>query len=187
MLILASNSVRRKEILTKYGFDYKIFVTEVDESVSKNLSAKETVEYLSALKAESAFKFNNDDIVIGADTVVEFNGKILGKPSSKENAEEMLKSLRGKEHFVYTGVTVISSEKKVTESVCSKVKFNLLTDEFIAEYIASGSPMDKAGAYGIQDNGVVESFIGSYYNIVGLPIERLSEILLSFGITPKNI
>ena len=187
MLILASNSARRKEILTKYGFDYEIFVTEVDESVPPNLTAKETVKYLSKLKAESAFKFKQDKIVIGADTVVEFNGKILGKPSSKESAEKMLKSLSGKEHFVHTGVTVISSEKVVTESVCSKVKFNELSEDFISRYVASGSPMDKAGAYGIQDDGVVESFTGSYYNVVGLPIERLSEILLSFGIVPKKV
>ena len=111
----------------------------------------------------------------------------LNNPKNMNSVnEKMLTELSGKEHFVYTGFTVISKDKVVTESVKSVVKFNNLTKDFIQKYIATGSPLDKAGAYGIQDDGVVENYQGSYFNIVGLPIERLAQILATFGVTGKK-
>lgn len=186
MLILASKSPRRQEILKKYGYDFEVLLSNVNENV-ENLSAKNTVEYLSRIKALSVYeRVNENYVVIGADTVVEFDGKILGKPKTQTEAYDMLKSMSGKSHNVYTGITIVTKDKRITESVLSTVKFNNLSEEFILEYIKTGSPMDKAGAYGIQDGNIVEKYNGSYYNIVGLPIERLSEILFSFGVTPKK-
>ena len=186
MLILASKSPRRQEILKKYGYDFEVLLSNANENV-ENLSAKNTVEYLSRIKALSVYeRVNENYVVIGADTVVEFDGKILGKPKTQTEAYDMLKSMIGKSHNVYTGITIVTKDKRITESVLSTVKFNNLSEEFILEYIKTGSPMDKAGAYGIQDGNIVEKYNGSYYNIVGLPIERLSEILFSFGVTPKK-
>ena len=188
MIILASNSPRRRQIMAEWGYDFKVVTSDIDETLSESLTAEETVKILSQKKAQSVFDTVKDSnaIVIGADTVVAFNGKILGKPANKIDAEKMLTELSGKEHFVYTGFTVISKDKVVTESVKSVVKFNNLTKDFIQKYIATGSPLDKAGAYGIQDDGVVENYQGSYFNIVGLPIERLAQILATFGVTGKK-
>ena len=186
MLILASKSPRRQEILKKYGYNFEILISNANENVD-NLSAKNMVEYLSRIKALSVYEMVNENhVVIGADTIVEFNGKILGKPKTQTEAYDMLKSMSGKTHNVYTGITVVTKNKCITESVLSTVKFNNLSEDFILEYIKTGSPMDKAGAYGIQDGNIVKNYNGSYYNIVGLPIERLSEILLNFGIIPQK-
>ncbi len=185
-LILASKSPRRQEILNQHGFQFKIILSDVDENIN-NLSAIETVKHLSKIKALSVYeKVDLDYVVIGADTIVEFSGEILGKPKTECEAYKMLSLLSGKEHYVHTGITVVTNGKIVTESVTSSVVFNDLSKDFILEYIKTGSPMDKAGAYGIQDGNVVKEYKGSYYNIVGLPIERLSEVLLEFGIKPKK-
>lgn len=177
MLILASKSPRRRELLSLITTDFEIKSADVDETLPEGISPQEAVEYLSKIKAEP---FNNGiDTIIGADTVVAVDGKILGKPADRQQAAEMLKGLSGKYHSVFTGVTVIKPEQSVTFSVETKVKFFDLTDEEIYSYIATGECDDKAGAYGIQGKGslLVEKIDGDYFNVVGLPISKLNKYL----------
>ena len=122
-----------------------------------------------------------DPLVIGADTIVVLNGKVLGKPKDENQAREMLQSLSGKTHKVITGVTVKSKTNTITFAEESSVTFKKLDERQITEYIKSGSPFDKAGAYGIQDSGFVAEIKGSYKNVMGLPVERLTEILQTYG------
>ena len=179
MIILASQSPRRQELLKLITNDFEIKVSNVDETLPSGISPKDAVLYLSKIKAEP-FK-NNSDIIIGADTVVALDGKILGKPKNDENAREMLKFLSGKAHSVFTGVTLIKVDITRSFSVETKVKFFDLTDEEIDEYIKTGEPDDKAGAYGIQGYGslLVEKIDGDYFNVVGLPVSKLARELLA--------
>lgn len=180
MIILASKSPRRKELLSVITKDFVIKTAEVDEALPAGIAPDKAVEYLSKIKAEP-FK-NEKDIVIGADTVVAIDGKILGKPKDRNDAVDMLKTLRGREHNVFTGVTVISGNKANTFSVETRVKFFPLTDDEIENYISTGEPFDKAGGYGIQGKGslLVEKIDGDYFNVVGLPVSRLAKILVDF-------
>lgn len=177
MLILASKSPRRRELLSLITTDFEIKSADVDESLPEGISPQEAVLHLSKIKAEPFD--NGEDIVIGADTVVAVDGKILGKPADRQQAAEMLKSLSGKYHSVFTGVTVIKPEQSVTFSVETKVKFFDLSDDEIDSYIATGECDDKAGAYGIQGKGslLVEKIDGDYFNVVGLPISKLNKYL----------
>lgn len=180
MLILASKSPRRKELLSIITNQFEIRTADVDESLPAGISPDKAVEYLSEIKAEP---FRSErDIVIGADTVVAADGEILGKPKDKSDAFDMLKKLSGREHSVYTGVTVIKGDRRETFSVQTKVKFFTLTDSEISNYLDTGEPFDKAGAYGIQGKGslLVEKINGDYFNVVGLPISRLVRVLESF-------
>lgn len=177
MLILASKSPRRRELLSLITTDFEIKSADVDETLPEGISPQEAVLHLSKIKAEP---FNNGiDTIIGADTVVAVDSKILGKPADRQQAAEMLKSLSGKYHSVFTGVTVIKPEQSVTFSVETKVKFFDLSDEEIYSYIATGECDDKAGAYGIQGKGslLVEKIDGDYFNVVGLPISKLNKYL----------
>ncbi|MDD6727743.1 MAG: Maf family protein [Eubacteriales bacterium] len=180
MLVLASKSPRRRELLSLITPDFEIKTADADETLPEGISPDKAVEYLSKIKAEP-FK-NDDDIVIGADTVVAVDGKILGKPADRADAFSMLKALSGREHSVFTGVTVIKGSKAETFSVETKVKFYPLTDEEIESYLDTGEPFDKAGGYGIQGKGalLVESICGDYFNVVGLPVSRLSRALKEF-------
>ena len=182
-LILASNSPRRKELLKAYGFDFTVVASSFEEK-SLKLSPEQTVLLNAEGKAKEVFDkiANENAVVLGADTVVELNGEILGKPKDKAHAIEMLKNLSNKTHSVWTGYCIISSDEKTLFSEQTEVTFNDLSSELIDEYIATGKPMDKAGAYGIQDGyDLVKSFGGSFNNVVGLPIEvfekKLREIL----------
>lgn len=177
MLILASKSPRRRELLSLITTDFEIKSADVDETLPNGISPQQAVEYLSKIKAEP---FDNGvDTVIGADTVVAVDGVILGKPADRQQAAEMLKSLSGKYHSVFTGVTVIKPEGAVTFSVETRVKFFDLTDDEIYNYAATGECDDKAGAYGIQGKGslLVEKIDGDYFNVVGLPISKLNKYL----------
>lgn len=177
MLILASKSPRRQELLSLITTDFVVKSADVDESLPKDIQPDKAVEYLSRIKAEP---FSNDsDTVIGADTIVSIDGKIMGKPENRQDAFNMLKTLNGKYHSVFTGVTVIKGNCSTTFSVETKVKFFDLTDEEINEYISTGECDDKAGAYGIQGKGslLVEKIDGDYFNVVGLPVSTLNRIL----------
>lgn len=177
MLILASKSPRRRELLSLITTDFEIESADVDETLPEGISPQEAVEYLSRIKAEP---FDNGaDIVIGADTVVAVDGRILGKPSDRLQAAEMLRSLSGRYHSVFTGVTIIKPEKTVTFSVETRVKFFDLSEVEINNYTATGECDDKAGAYGIQGKGslFVEKIDGDYFNVVGLPISKLNKYL----------
>ncbi len=180
MIILASQSPRRQELLKLITSDFEIKVSNVDETLPDKITPKEAVMYLSKIKAEPFA--DSDDIVIGADTVVALDGKILGKPKSEENAREMLRFLSGRTHSVFTGVTLASDKKTKTFAVETKVKFFELTNEEIDAYIKTKEPFDKAGAYGIQGYGslLVEKIDGDYFNVVGLPVSTLARELKAF-------
>lgn len=180
MIILASQSPRRRELLKYITNEFEIKCSNADETLPKDISPKDAVLYLSDIKANQ-FKTEND-IVIGADTIVSIDNKILGKPKNKDDAFKMLSTLSGREHSVFTGVTIIKGNQK--KSFCSetKVKFFDLSDKDINNYIDTNEPMDKAGAYGIQGFGslLVENINGDYFNVVGLPISKLNQVLKDF-------
>ena len=178
MIILASNSPRRKEILTEFGYDFTVVKSDFAETEINADPVKTVLEFAKG-KAESVVKrVHKGDIVIGADTVVYFDGKILGKPKDTFDAVKTLKALSGKIHTVFTGFAVLSDKIKVLGLDRSEVKFNNLSDEVIAEYVKTGKPMDKAGSYGIQDGfPLVERVNGSFYNVIGLPIEKLKPVI----------
>ncbi|MBQ9081125.1 MAG: septum formation protein Maf [Clostridia bacterium] len=178
-VILASNSPRRKELFSKICPSFVTFPAGVDESVPQGTSPCDTVKILSRRKAEYVFERalsthepkEEPLVVLGSDTVVACDGIILGKPKDEKEAFKMLKALSGRTHFVYTGVCFVNQKGVYVEADVSEVAFHALTDEEIYDYIATGSPMDKAGAYGIQDGNLVKGYKGSYTNIVGLPLE----------------
>ena len=180
--ILASASPRRKELLEKIVPQYDCIPADIDETIPENISALDAPAYLSLKKARHIANVNRDSIVIGADTCVILGDKILGKPSSREDAFNMLKSLSGKTHLVITGCAIIKGEKEISFSEVTKVEFYPLTDEEIHDYIATGECDDKAGAYGIQGGGavLVKGIRGDYFNVVGLPVARLSRELKKF-------
>ena len=185
-LILASNSPRRRELLERIGVTgFKVAAPNVDETVEDGLSPAEMVEQLSLRKARAAAeKAGPDGLIIAADTVVALDGAVLGKPHSEDDAFAMLSALSGREHHVYTGVTVLRGDRAVTEHEETAVTFRALEPDEIRGYIATGEPMDKAGAYGIQGIGalLVSGIRGDYCNVVGLPVFRLGRILSSFGV-----
>jgi septum formation protein len=179
--ILASASPRRKELVKEFVEETEIIPAQGEETAVAGTPRK-LVEALSKQKADEVFSLVNDEeaVVLGADTVVAYGKKVLGKPKNEEDAFAMLKMLSGRSHFVYTGVCFIyfsKGEKKyINRSAKTRVKFNKLSDEWITEYIKSGSPMDKAGAYGIQDGGLVQKIRGSFTNVVGLPVELCKKL-----------
>ena len=189
-IILASGSPRRKELLNQIGIEFEVIKSTCEENAKAELPG-ELVKILSMTKAADVAgkiekEADDDVLIIGADTVVVCNGEILGKPKNEQDAFDMLKKLQGKTHSVFTGVTLISLRygKELFHSFDAetKVKVSLMNDDEIRNYISSGEPMDKAGAYGIQ--GVFAKYIeeieGDYYNVVGLPISRLYQELKIF-------
>ena len=185
-IILASGSPRRKELLQMLGVADMIICPAVgEEKCDEDLSPEETVCALSKAKAqEVSAKFGADDVIVAADTVVCCDGVIFGKPHSEKEAEEMLVSLSGRTHEVYTGITVIKGEKLISGAECTKVRFRALDEAEIAAYIADGEPMDKAGAYGIQGRASLfaEGIEGDFFNVMGLPLCRLGQMLKTIGV-----
>lgn len=186
MLILASNSPRRKELLSMLGYEFVVKASDCDESTDITEPA-ELVKELSLRKAK-AVKVGAEDTVIGSDTVVAINGKILGKPVDENDAAEMLKMLSNKTHTVYTGVTVIQNDMQITEVVSCDVTFKEMTETEILNYIKTKEPMDKAGAYAVQGKGsaFVEKLNGDYFAVVGFPCCCVNTVLNKLGIFPKN-
>ena len=174
MTILASESPRRRELIKKITQEFTVIPANIDESIL-HVPACDLPGELSKMKAYDVYQKHPNDKVLACDTVVIIDGQILGKPHSKEQASEMLHKLSGRKHVVISGYTIISKEKEVTRTVRTYVYFNRLSDELIERYIASGSPMDKAGAYGIQDEefNLVDHIEGSMDNVIGLPTEDI--------------
>ena len=177
-IILASNSPRRRELLGGLGYAYEVRVLEgIDESYPETLQGSEVAAYISRVKADAyRATMADDEIVITADTIVCLDDKVLGKPADEAEAMAMLRSLSGRTHQVYTGVTIVAAEENSTFVSRSDVTFAMLTDEEIEYYVSQYRPMDKAGAYGIQEwIGYigVERIEGSYFNVMGLPVQRL--------------
>jgi len=179
-IILASASPRRKELLEKAGLDFDVLPADIDESKIRAASPRLLVKRLSRAKARAIDRA--DGAVIGADTVVVYGGMVYGKPHTKDNAVAMLSKLCGRWHSVYTGVTVVYGGRETCFCVRSRVKLKALSIAQIADYVDEINPIDKAGAYGIQDGRLVEKYKGSYTNIVGLPMEKLSDALGRAGV-----
>ena len=179
MIILASASPRRKELLSLISDDFKVAPSDCDESIPEDMPVCEFPEYIAREKAISVSKKFPPDTVIGADTGVFSGGKILGKPTDEENAREMLKELSGKTHKVVTGCAVVKNGICQSFSAETQVEFYSLTDNEIEAYILTGEPFDKAGAYGIQGKGslFVKRIDGDYFNVVGLPIAKLKRFI----------
>ncbi len=185
-IVLASGSPRRRELLTHMGIaDFDVRVPETEETYPPNLSPRETVEYISREKARAAAALcRPDEIVITADTMVFLDGARLGKPRDEAHALEMLTALQGRRHTVCTGVTVCRGDYRDTQSEETEVFFRPATEQELRAYIRTGEPMDKAGAYGIQGRGalLVEKIHGDFFNVMGLPVLRLSRMLLPLGV-----
>ena len=186
-IVLASASPRRQELLQRMGITgFDIRVPEAEETYPEGLSPRQIVEYISREKADAAVKLcGADEIVITADTMVFLDDARLGKPTDEADALRMLTALQGRHHTVCTGVTVRQGDRTVTESEETEVIFRPATQRELLAYIATGEPMDKAGAYGIQGKGslLVEGIRGDFFNVMGLPLLRLSRMLEQFGIT----
>lgn len=177
-LILASNSPRRRELLGGLGYPYEVRVLDgIDESYPETLQGSEVAAYISRAKADAyRATMADDEIIITADTIVCLDDKVLGKPANEAEAMAMLSSLSGRTHQVYTGVTIVAVEESSTFVSRSDVTFAALDEEEIKHYVTQYRPMDKAGAYGIQEwIGYigVERIEGSYFNVMGLPVQRL--------------
>ena len=184
-IILASNSPRRKELLSQLGIEYSVKTLEgIDEGFPETLSNTEVAEFIANKKADAYLQLMTEsDLIITADTIVCVEDEILGKPKDATDARRMLAKLSGREHDVITGVVVATKERKDAFSVTTRVKFAELTDEIIGHYVENFKPFDKAGAYGIQEwIGFVgvESINGSFFNVIGLPVQRLFQVLTTF-------
>ena len=184
-IILASQSPRRRELLEHMGVEFRVVTPDIDEHMERELPPDELVRRISAEKARAvAAQAGPDAIVIAADTVVALDGAVLGKPADELEAFKMLSTLSGCRHQVYTGLTVLRGQEMHTVSEETAVTFRELSEKEITNYIRTGEPMDKAGAYGIQGYGalLVEGIQGDYYNVMGLPVCRLGGLLKELGV-----
>ena len=184
-IILASQSPRRRELLERMGVEFRVVTPDIDERMERELPPDELVRRISAEKARAvAAQAGPDAIVIAADTVVALDGAVLGKPADELEAFKMLSTLSGCRHQVYTGLTVLRGKEMHTVSEETAVTFRELSEKEITNYIRTGEPMDKAGAYGIQGYGalLVEGIQGDYYNVMGLPVCRLGGLLKELGV-----
>lgn len=189
MLVLASTSPRRAMLLSEWGYKFATLAASVSEEIPAGMHPEEGVRYLAEIKAQAGLKYwleagrDPGCVFIGADTMVVLNGGALGKPDNPEQAAEMLARLSGKTHSVLTGVAILTNGKSESATVETGVCFRNLSSEEIKAYVATGEPLDKAGAYGIQGEAgkFVQSVNGSLTNVIGLPMEFLSERLKAWG------
>lgn len=174
--ILASKSPRRKELMSLISKDFLVISEDIDEKVSYILSPIEAVKDISYRKGVEIAKNHPNSVVISADTIVVFNNEIIGKPKDSNDAKKILQKLSNNTHEVITGYSIFYKDKRVTNTVTTLVTFNKLNENLIKEYIATNSPLDKAGAYGIQDSElfpIIKNIVGSYNNVVGFPVEEI--------------
>ena len=183
-IVLASGSPRRREIMEKYNIDLIVEKSNVDENINRGETPEQVSMTLSLIKALDVSNRFPKDIVIGADTIVVVDGKILGKPKGKEDAYDMLNMLSGRIHEVITGVALIKADMniKIIDYEKTRVKFRKLTDDMIYRYIGTNEPFDKAGAYAIQGVGqiLVENIDGCFFNVVGLPLTKIDKLLSKY-------
>lgn len=177
-LILASQSPRRKELLGLFQIPFVVRAADIDETMDPGKPPYDEVARVSRAKAEATQR-SADDVVIAADTIVVCENTVLGKPHSEEEAVKMLSLLSGRDHQVMTGMTVLRGDTVKTVTEVTDIHFRPMTRKEIARYVASGEPMDKAGAYGIQGGAALfaEKMVGDYYNVMGLPVCRLGQLL----------
>ncbi|WP_176140651.1 Maf family protein [Halobacillus salinus] len=186
VLVLGSNSPRRKELLTKAGYEFGIRASDVDESLPEGISPEDAVLMLAKRKSE-AISLNEEEVLLTSDTVVAKGQEILGKPSSFEEARDYLHTLSGKQHDVWTAVTLRDAHTAKSFAVRTRVTFFPLEEKEIIRYIESGEAWDKAGGYGIQGKGAifVDEIQGDYYSVVGLPLSRVVRALRGFYVYPS--
>lgn len=185
-IVLASQSPRRKELLTQMGLSYRVHAVDIDEHMERKLPPGPLVEAISREKANACAALEGPSaLIIAADTVVARDHAVLGKPHSPEEAAGMLRALSGADHQVYTGFTVRQGEHSVTRSERTLVSFRPLSEEEITAYVSTGEPMDKAGSYGIQGLGslLITGIQGDYFNVMGLPVCALGQVLKEFGVS----
>jgi len=186
MLYLASSSPRRRMLLERLRLPFFVLAKPVDEALDVEAPPRRRVEILAERKARAAAEDVSQGLVIGADTLVVCNGRVLGKPADAREAEKMLQLLQGRQHDVYTGVAVVEKPAGRVLVACeqTKVKFKPLTESEIKRYVATGEPLDKAGAYAVQGVGAIfiDSIKGCFFNVVGLPLARLAQMLKEFGV-----
>ena len=182
-LILASKSPRRHEIMRFMGLPFTDEFCTEPESVEKGLSSAETVMRLARQKAQFALRLHPDACIIGADTIVDLDGEIIGKPHSPEDAVRTLSRMQGRSHTVYTGLAVLKRGYEDIRCITTKVRFRPMSEKEIRWYVSTGDPLDKAGSYGAQGLGsvFVDSIEGNYFNVIGLPAPVLYEMLLKAG------
>jgi septum formation protein len=185
-IVLASASPRRKELLQKIGLKFEVDASNCAEEIDPAMKPDEIVRRISAAKAKAVASRHKDAVIIAADTIGVIGKKLLGKPHTAAEARKMLAQISGKSHKVITGFTVLdtATRKIVSGTVSTRVYIKKLNEKEIDAYVATGEPLDKAGAYGIQGLGavIVEKIDGDYYNVVGLPLSALTEVLREFGI-----
>ena len=185
-IILASASPRRKEILEKTGLKFMVDASDYEEDLSLRMPARRLARYLSCEKAKAIANRYKNAIIIAADTIICLDDKVFGKPRNESDAKRMLNILNGKSHYVITGFTIIDTGEgqSVSRSVVTKVYFKRITRKWIEEYVGTGEPLDKAGAYAIQGVGaaIVKKIEGDYNNVVGLPIDALMKAIRKFGV-----
>ena len=181
-IILASASPRRKELMELAGYDFEVICADIVEVVPEEAMPQEVVMSLALQKAQAVAAEHKDAVVIGSDTVVALDGKILGKPHSEQEACEMLRSLSGRTHKVFTGVAIVCGGKVKNFFDETDVEFYSLGDDEIKKYVATGEPTDKAGAYGIQGKGsvLVKRINGDFFSVMGLPIAKLYREMSDF-------
>lgn len=179
MLLLASASPRRRELLTQAGYQFSVIPANVDETVTPGTPPEQIVTQLAQKKALSVFESHPQDVVLAADTIVVFQNQVLGKPKDEKEAKAMLHLLSGNRHVVYTGFCICNEKEIHCESQSTEVEFFALSENEIDNYVKTGESMDKAGAYGIQGRGalLVKEINGDFYNVMGLPIGRINRIL----------
>ncbi|MBT5337668.1 septum formation protein Maf [Candidatus Falkowbacteria bacterium] len=185
-IILASTSPRRKEIMAKTRLKFKVVASDYEEDMSLKMPPLKLAKFLSKGKADSVAKKYRNHLIIGADTFVVLNNKLLGKPSDIADAKKMLKQISGKVLLIVTGYTIIDtgSGKSISKATETKVHIKKLKPSEIINYVKSGEPLDKAGAFGVQELGavIIKKIEGDFYNVMGLPIFDLSQELKKFGV-----
>lgn len=182
-ILLASNSPRRKELLSNLGYDFEVVSVECDEVYPADLEVKKIAEYLSELKANAFRTLKSDEIIITADTIVAIGNEVLGKPKDPLQAKEMLRKLSGKTHQVFTGITIRNSEKSISQTDVAHVEIDDVSDEEIGFYVNQYKPFDKAGSYGVQEwfgMAKIKKIEGSYYTVMGLPTHLIYTLLKDF-------
>lgn len=182
MIILASASPRRKELLKRIVNSFEVVTSNIDENYPNDMKKFDVAEYLATKKAFSVYETHKNDIIIGSDTIIVFKDKIYGKPKDKEDAKSMLKAFSNNTHYVITGVSVVSSKRTLSFSSINEVTFYNLSDLEIDEYLNDEEYKDKAGSYAIQGKGslFIKNIKGDYNSIIGLPISELNRILKNF-------
>ncbi len=185
--ILASNSPRRRELFENSGYTFRVIPSDCDEDIKENLTPQQTVVELARRKAMAVSDSNKGSVVLGCDTIVAFDGKILGKPVDRADAFSMIKALSGRKHIVSTGVCITDGEKAECFENTTEVEFYPLSDETIESYLDTMEYTDKAGSYGIQGFGsvLVKEIKGDYFSVMGLPVSQCARVLAEFGIEGK--